>query len=168
MKWYEYFEWLIPGLPHDESVRLQEICFAISEADVEMQLKWLRPAEHALDVLAAIAGRHRQILVSNTRPATLAVFVDALRLSSFFPDQARFAINKHDRGVTPTKLALLSDYLDEHGPYDEVVVVGDSRSDMGMAGVGATTYLYAHPYLDFPDCAADHRIRDLRAVLQSL
>lgn len=168
LKWYEYFEWLIPSLTHEESKRLQEACFEISELDVEIQLRWLEPTDYALEVLSKVGSQHRQIIVSNTRPANLSVFLRVLGLDTYFATDSAFAVNKHDRNAANSKSDVVDGFIKQYGPYDETIVIGDSRSDMRLAELGATTFLYAHPGFEFPDCPADHHIRDLRLVLDTV
>lgn len=64
---------------------------------------------------------------------------------------------------------VLTDYLRGSDEYEQIVIIGDSPSDMRLKRVaGGVTYLYAHPDFAFRNCEADHRIRDLRKVLEHL
>lgn len=166
-KWYEYFEWLLPQESYEVWSRLQDDCFRISESDIELQCKWLKPTEHVHEVLGAIDARPdwHQILISNTRTANLKIFIDALGLAAFFPEDSRFAVDGHTLDGLATKRDVLTDYLRGRS-FRELVFIGDSPSDMRLTEVaGGTSYLYAHGEFPFRECESDHKIRDLRAVL---
>jgi phosphoglycolate phosphatase-like HAD superfamily hydrolase len=168
-KWYEYFAWLFRDSDHDRDLTLQDACFKLSEASPEMQRRWLRPTPHATKVLDEIRHRHRQILISNTRTETLRVFVDVLGYKKFFSAGNAFAVDGHAEHPSASKEDVLSNYLRDAGRYEMIVIIGDSPSDMRLKKVaGGVTYLYAHPDFAFRNCEADHRIRDLRAVLEHL
>lgn len=166
-KWYEYFAALLRDEPHQRHVELQEACFTLSEERPDLQYQWISPTPHAGTVLAAIAACHQQILISNTRPATLDMFLKLLELADFFTPGRAFAVDQHVRDATVTKQDVLASFLAAQPAFDELVIVGDSPSDMQLANVvGGTTYLFAHPEFPFRECKADFRIHDLRQVLK--
>ncbi|SFN94557.1 Phosphoglycolate phosphatase, HAD superfamily [Streptomyces sp. cf124] len=168
-KWYEYFEWLLPQETYETWSRLQDDCFRTSERDIALQCKWLRPTDHAIDVLSQIAEHQEwhQILVSNTRVANLKIFVDVLGLTGFFPDDARFAVDGHTLDGPATKRDVVRTYLEGRSIQD-LVFVGDSPSDMRLTEIaGGTSYLYSHDEFPFRECEADYKIRDLREILKS-
>jgi phosphoglycolate phosphatase-like HAD superfamily hydrolase len=169
-KWYEYFERLLPDVSHDHRLSLQDACFQLTEFNLTIQRRWLTRTVHAWEVLTAISHLHHQILISNTRSDNLELFLKTLQLERFFPDPSvALAVDGHSQDVHRTKTDVLSDYLagERTGDsYEEIVIIGDSPSDMRLRDVaGGVTYLYAHPKFSFRDCVADFRIRDLRAVL---
>lgn len=169
LKWFEYFTWLLGDKAYDQAMELQDACFELSESNPEMQYRWVEPTPHASEVLAEIAEKHDQILISNTRPATLDVFLKTLDLESFFPAEKAFAVDQHTRDARRTKADILAEYLDHHPPYDEVVVIGDSPSDVRLREVGGgRAYLFTHADFQFRACDPDHRIRDLRGVLAAV
>ncbi|MFA1541358.1 HAD family hydrolase [Actinomadura monticuli] len=168
-KWYEYFTWLLGDDAYAHAMELQEACFEMSESNPNMQCEGIEPTPHAPEVLAAVGGRHEQILISNTRPATLAIFLKVLRLEEFFPEGTAFAVDQHSRDAERTKAHVLRDHLAGGPRYDEIVIIGDSPSDMRLAEVGGgSRYLFTHPEFRFRDCEADHRIRDLRELLTAV
>jgi phosphoglycolate phosphatase-like HAD superfamily hydrolase len=169
-KWYEYFEWLLPDTAHDYHLSLQDACFRFSEFDLAIQRHWLKPTTNAWEVLSAIGEKHHQILIANTRSGNLELFLKTLQLEKFFPSpNVALAVDGHTQDAHRTKNDVLSDYLETGSSdreYEEIVIIGDSPSDMRLRDVaGGVTYLYAHPEFSFRDCAADFKIRDLRAVL---
>ncbi|MDG4798055.1 HAD family hydrolase [Micromonospora sp. WMMD1082] len=165
-KWYEYFSFLLPEDTHDRHMELQEACFMVSEERPELQYRWMRPTPHAIDVLAEIGARHQQIVISNTRPGTLDMFLKLLELTDYFVPGRAFAVDQHVRDVKTTKKDILAEYLAGKPAFEEIVIIGDSASDMLLADVaGGTTYLFAHPEFAFRNCTADFRIHDLREVL---
>ncbi|MFI9644165.1 HAD family hydrolase [Micromonospora sp. NPDC051925] len=166
-KWYEYFALLLPDAPHDRHLELQDACFRLSEERPELQYHWMRPTPHVAGVLAAVAARHEQIVISNTRPGTLDMFLKLLELTDYFTPGRAFAVDQHVRDVRTTKKDVLAGYLAGRPTFEEIVIIGDSVSDMRLAEVaGGTSYLFAHPDFAFRNCTADFRIRDLREVLQ--
>jgi phosphoglycolate phosphatase-like HAD superfamily hydrolase len=165
-KWYEYFTWLLGEDRYERAMELQEACFELSETNPNMQCNGISPTPYAIEVLTAINSKHDQILISNTRPATLATFVKALNLGEFFPEGTTFAVDQHSRDAKRTKANVLAEFLGDDHDYDEIVIVGDSPSDMQLKEVsGGSSYLFTHPEFDFRDCESDHQIRDLRGLL---
>jgi phosphoglycolate phosphatase-like HAD superfamily hydrolase len=168
-KWYEYFAWLFEEGNHGRDLMLQEACFQLSEASPEMQCRWIRPTPHAAEVLGKIMPENQQILISNTRVETLKVFVSMLGYEEFFSAGNAFAVDGHAERPASSKEDVLADYLRDTGGYENIIIIGDSPSDMRLKKVaGGVTYLYAHPDFAFRNCEADHRIRDLRKVLENL
>lgn len=168
-KWYEYFAFLLPDEPHDRHLELQDACFILSEERPDLQYRWMTPTPHVTAVLDAVAARHQQVVISNTRPGTLDMFLKLLELTDYFTPGRAFAVDQHVRDVKTTKKDVLATYLGGRPAFEEIVIIGDSASDMRLAEVaGGTTYLFAHPGFAFRNCTADFRIRDLRIVLDRL
>jgi phosphoglycolate phosphatase-like HAD superfamily hydrolase len=166
-KWYEYFAFLLRDEPHERHMELQEACFALSEERPELQCRWMEPTPQVADVLKTIAAKHQQILISNTRQGTLDMFLKLLELADFFSPGRAFAVDQHVQHATTTKRDVLAEFLTTWSHFDELVIIGDSPSDMRLAEVaGGTTYLFAHPEFAFRECRSDFRIRDLRDVLE--
>jgi phosphoglycolate phosphatase-like HAD superfamily hydrolase len=167
LKWYEYFTWLLGEGAYQQAMELQDACFKLSETECEMQRRWMQPTPHVLDVLAAIGRRHDQILISNTRTNTLELFLDVLGLKNFFPPGSAFAVDQHTRAAVRTKVDVLREFLGARREYEQLVIVGDSPSDMRLKEVsGGVACLFAHPEFQFRECPADRRIRDLRDLLE--
>ncbi|MFY1615967.1 HAD family hydrolase [Micromonospora sp. WMMD736] len=168
-KWYEYFATLLPAESHRRHLELQDACFILSEERPELQYRWMTPTPHVATVLSAVAASHQQIVISNTRPGTLDMFLKLLDLTDHFVPGRAFAVDQHVRDVKTTKRDVLACYLTGQPSFDEIVIIGDSASDMRLVEVaGGTTYLFAHPDFAFRNCNADFRIRDLRRVLDRI
>jgi phosphoglycolate phosphatase-like HAD superfamily hydrolase len=167
LKWYEYFEWLLGNESHERHLELQDASFELSEKRPDLLYHWMQPTEHSHEVLTQIGRRHQQILISNTRNATLAIFLKLLGIEGFFAGGRAIAVDAHARAAKRDKTDVLREYLaasDEQ--FEELVVIGDSPSDMRLGEVfGGLRYLFTHPGFEFRPCAADYRIRDLRKVL---
>jgi phosphoglycolate phosphatase-like HAD superfamily hydrolase len=165
--WSDYFAYLMPQEPPDRHQELQDACFAHSAAHPELLRRWMQPTPHAAAVLRDIAGAgHDQIVISNTRQATLETSLELLDIASFFAPDRAFAVDQGTGQAPATKPDLLATYLAGHPPFSELVIVGDSPGDMLLSQVaGGVTYLFAHPGFEFRECPADFRIRDLRQVL---
>jgi phosphoglycolate phosphatase-like HAD superfamily hydrolase len=167
-KWYQYFEFLLPATPHERHMELQQAAFAMSDDRPDIIAAYVRPNDHAHEVLGQIARSHRQIVISNTKPSALRMFIRAAGLGNFFNDDNAFAVDLHVRDSHRSKNDVLSTYLNANQTR-RVVTIGDSASDMELAkSTGGRKYLYAHPTRKFKDCDADYRINDLRQVLQEL
>lgn len=169
-RWYEYFSYLLPDLEHQEYLNLQATCFGMSENQPEVWTKYITLNDHAELVLQEIVkSGHTQILVSNTTPTALDLFIDAVGIRDYFPPTHRFGVDSHSQKHT-TKKDCLKNYLqDKHFPLG-IVSIGDSPGDMSLIedhpkGVG---YLYTHPNRVHRESACHYKIHDLRAVLQEI
>lgn len=165
LKWYQYFERLLPELSHEQHLELQAACFAFAEGNLDVLAKHIRPTEHSVEVLRTIheAG-HDQIILSNTRPHDLLWFAQTVGIDSYFQGDRIIGVNAHQKHGD--KSAALTFYL-EGKTFDDVIIIGDSQGDMELQRVaGGTTYFYYHPHLTIPTpVVADHVIRDLRSLL---
>ena len=167
LKWHQYFKYLLPREEQHVWFSLQEDCFLLSEKEVEIQASYMYPTPESHDVLKSISAVHDQILISNTRPRTLHVFMKKLELDEFFPSGKYFAVDGHT-DHRATKVDVLKEYLSEKS-FDEVVVIGDSRTDMALGSeLGAYRILYNHPYLNRKDFETDMYTSDLRDVLMKI
>lgn len=169
LKWYQYFEWLLPDEPYETHVALQGTSFELSDAHPEIIARCMRPAAHAHEVLAAIQDSpHKQILISNTKPTSIPVYLKALEMGHFFQDGGAYSVNAHAKEAKRSKEDVLAEHLQAR-TFDEVVVIGDSNTDLKLAqACKAIAYIYAHPGYDFRVDGGDYRINDLRKVLQQL
>ncbi len=165
-KWYEYFAHLLPHEPQETHVALQEQCIAFDTAHPEVVREIVRANDHIPEVLAAIAQRHDQVVISNTRHANLEEFLKATGLINFFPEGKYFGINNHHPSTHRSKKDVAEEYMDGK-EFEGAVVIGDSPQDM-IPVVDAVRYLYAHEGKAFKECEADYRIRDLREVLREI
>jgi len=168
-KWFEYFQRILPHEPHETHIKLQEACFEFSNSKPEIIARYIKSNDHATDVLDAINDTHQQILISNTRPDALRMFIASVGLEKYFPSGKYFAADAHRSApINKNKLELLIEFL-EGKTFDSVVVIGDSVRDMELASVAnGISYLYALPGKAFPECLAQYKIRDLREVLREL
>jgi len=169
LKWYQYFEWLLPDEPYETHVALQSASFALSDAHPEVIARYMRPAGHAHAALQAIhESLHRQILISNTKPTSVPAYLAALEMTHFFGADNAFSVNAHAREARRNKEDVLEEFL-RGKRFDKVIVIGDSGTDLRLAKAhNATAYLYAHPGYDFRAEGGDFRIHDLRTVLREI
>ncbi len=168
LKWFEYFEKLLPRLTHEQHLALQAACFKFSEDNLDILAKHIKPNDYAVEVLGAInnAG-HDQIILSNTRPHDLLWFVNTVGITDYFPEHKIIGVNAHEQHSV--KKDALKAYLTGKN-FDKIILIGDSASDMELAEVGGgIRYFYTHAHLLMPEVAeADHKITDLRKVLTEL
>jgi phosphoglycolate phosphatase-like HAD superfamily hydrolase len=166
LKWYEYFERLLPGLSHEEHLNLQAQCFKFDEQNRYILKKHIKPNDHAIEVLGRLQKSGcRQIVISNTRQSDLIWFIEAVHLTPFFDSEHIVGVNAHQH--LSSKADALKEYLnDKH--FDELVVIGDSEDDISLGqSVGATTYFYKHAHRTHePHIKANYIIKDLREVLK--
>jgi phosphoglycolate phosphatase-like HAD superfamily hydrolase len=166
LKWFQYFERLLPSLSNEQHMALQAACFAFAEKNLDILAKHIKPSDHSLDVVKAIheAG-HDQIILSNTRPHDLLWFVNAVGVNKYFPEEKVIGVNAHQRHGS--KKDALEQYLQDK-QFEQIIIIGDSQSDLDLKEVaGGITYYYSHPHIS-PSATviADHIINDLRMVLQ--
>lgn len=167
LKWYQYFERLLPHLDSEQHKALQAACFVYADDSLDILKKHIKPTEHATDVIRAITDKgHQQIILSNTRPHDLVWFVDTVGLNEHFQPEHIIGVNAHQK--LGTKREALADFVHDK-TYGDIVIIGDSQKDMDLHDIaGGTTYFYTHPHLPSKQATADHHINDLRDVLKEL
>jgi phosphoglycolate phosphatase-like HAD superfamily hydrolase len=168
LKWYEYFERLLPNVTHSEHLKLQAACFKFAEDNLSVLAKHIKPNDHAAEVLEQIAlSGSQQIVISNTRQTDLIWFLNAVGMREFFDDHHIIGVNAHQ--THKSKVDVLRAHIKDT-QFDKIVVIGDSEDDLRLGReVGAATYFYKHPHREHEDTKnADHIIKDLRAVLVEL
>lgn len=165
LKWFQYFERLLPNLTTEQHMALQAACFEYSENNLDILAKHIKPSDYATEVLKALhqAG-HDQIILSNTRPHDLLWFVNTVGLKSYFPDEKVIGVNAHQ--THRHKTDGLKDYLSGK-QFETLIIIGDSKSDMELQKVaGGTTYYYNHPHVEHDSSIeADYFVNDLREIL---
>jgi phosphoglycolate phosphatase-like HAD superfamily hydrolase len=168
LKWYQYFEQLLPKEPLAKHLELQEACFFFSTNHPEVVAKNIKPNDHVVEVVESIAKSHQQIVISNTKPDSLEMFLKSVSLDKFFlPDNA-FAADAHGKDATTKKHHLLTKFLSDK-KFDSYVYIGDSPEDIELVTLtGGKTYLYAHPGKTHKPAKADYMITDLREILKEV
>ncbi len=168
LKWYQYFERLLPKLTPAEHMALQAKCFEFAEKHLEILAKHIKPNDHAIEVLKRVKdSMQQQIVISNSRQSDLLWFLDAVGIKQFFDEQHILGVNAHQHHATKTE--ALKHFL-QSKQFDRIIVVGDSEDDIQLGNsVGATTYFYKHPHrVHQLSVKATHTISDLRKILQDL
>lgn len=166
-RWFEYFGFLLPQESHGKHLELQRFCLEFSRTNTQIIAKHIQPNNHVHEVLNRIALKHDQILISNTAAKDLRVHLECIRVTPYFPKSKVFGTNTH-QNPKQTKKDILSEYL-KGKKFDSIVVIGDTCDDMNLVSAAeGTSYLYSHPDKPLIDCAADHRIYDLRELLREL
>jgi phosphoglycolate phosphatase-like HAD superfamily hydrolase len=168
LKWHQYFERLLPNLSHEECIELQAKCFRYAEKRLDILAKYIKPNDHAIDVLSKIADQgHQQIVISNSRQSDLIWFLKSVGAEKFFDEQHIVGVNAHQKHGS--KSDALKDYL-RGKQFDQIVVIGDSEDDMKLGStVKGTTYFYKHPHRTHEDTRyANYIIKDLREVLDEV
>jgi hypothetical protein len=176
LKWWEYFSSLLPELFIEECIQLQATCFRISHNHPEIVRKHIQLNDHADFVLSSIQNsKHHQILISNTLPKSLDIFLEIVGIEKYFPLSHRFGVDT-DSLNTRTKKHCLAEFVKDRNYFNSIVSIGDSPGDMALVdqeiipkiipnGVG---YLYSHPQRPHRPAECHHKINDLRFVLQEI
>ncbi len=168
-KWYEYFEDLLPNESHERHVEIADACITMGLEEKDIVPRHIKANDHAEDVLREISKKHCQILLSNTSPNSMQVFLDAVGLAGFFPHESRFCLDNHKGGsLKISKQEALKNFM-EGKNFDGIITIGDSCDDMDLVpALGGKRYLYSLPGRRFRDAEADYRINDLREVLREI
>ncbi len=163
-KWHEYFEHLLPNQLPNLHLKLQRECFAFSIANPQIIAKYIKPVNYSLEVLESIKKENDQILVSNTKPKSLKIFMESVGITHIFPKGKAFATNSHIKHKS--KLEIVKKYLYAKD-YHEIITIGDSPEDVEFGlKIGAKTFLYTHPGQAFKSSNPHYKINDLREILK--
>src|SRR5579872_5108678 len=82
MKWYEYFEYLLPKLSHNDHLKLQQDCFTFAEKNIQIIADIIKPNNHSHEVIKKIKNAgHEQMIISNTRANDLSWFIKSVELN---------------------------------------------------------------------------------------
>ena len=168
LKWYQYFERLLPKLSNNEHFALQAACFRFAEDNLHILARHIKPNDYAIEVLTKIEeSNNRQIVISNTRQSDLVWFLNSIGIKKYFDDNHIIGVNAHQTHTS--KADALKAHLQDM-KFDKIIVIGDSEDDLKLGKeVCATTYFYKHPHREHESTKnADHIIKDLRAVLDEL
>jgi phosphoglycolate phosphatase-like HAD superfamily hydrolase len=169
LRWFQYFERLLPLESHGRHLELTKLCVE-TENKYKITAKHIKANDFAEEVLGKIQRNgHNQILISNTNRKSLIMFLAETGLSKFFPKGTVFAADNHRGHKQKSKKEIFGKYLKDKS-FEKIVVVGDSADDIELASVSrnSVSYLYAHPWKKFRECKADYKINDLREVLKEL
>src|SRR6266545_5354885 len=78
-KWYEYFAHILPDETPETHIGLQAASFAYFFSDdddgIKIMNKHVKPSKNLLETLGAIETKHEQILISNTIPEGMRLFI---------------------------------------------------------------------------------------------
>jgi phosphoglycolate phosphatase-like HAD superfamily hydrolase len=169
-RWYEYFSILMPKINPETCVHLQNLCISVSQKHPEIVAKHIKITPNALKVLESIdKSRHEQIVLSNTQPKSLDMFLRSVNIEHYFPPQHRLAADSHCQ-TRKTKKDWLNEFLTEKSFPGGLICIGDSLGDVELAschpnGVG---YLFSHPDRAHRCNQFPNRITDLTDILKEV
>lgn len=167
-RWFQYFEYLLPYENHEKHMELTYRCFDVGDFHPEIVAKYIKPASWAKTVLKKIGEKHDQILISNTHPAALKRFLEAVDLNKYFKADKIFSTDSHRMIPAKNKAEVAKEYINKN-KFDEIIVIGDSIEEMHLSKIlGAKFYLYAHKGKNFRKCNCEHKIRDLRDIIRQI
>ncbi len=166
LKWGEIFEKML-NISKSEADELFKECKKIDDSNPGIITKYTIQNDNASRALDKIIIQEDDyILISNTRPEALEIFIKSAGLENYFNESNTFAVNKHEMGQELTKELVLKKYL-EGKQYGIIKIIGDSPSDIWLKKVSpnnSITFLYTHPWLNFKECEADYKIRSLMDI----
>ncbi|MDP2631174.1 MAG: HAD hydrolase-like protein [Candidatus Uhrbacteria bacterium] len=168
LKWYQYFQALLPHESVERCMEISDVCFDTGLNNLDIIGKHIRPNDYAHEVIDKIAEQHHQIVISNTSPDSILMFLESVGMREKFSDDCAIAVDAHSPDQRKSKAEMLEAYLEDED-FDDIVVIGDSPKDVALTSVaGGTSYLYTHPWRDFNECESDYKIHDLREVLREV
>lgn len=169
-RWHEYFAFLLPELETEHCLNLQKNCISISQRHPEIIARNIKPSPNATEVLEAIdKSPHTQIVLSNTQPKSLDIFLQSVNMEHYFPSHHRIGADAHCQKRV-TKKDWLNDFLKDRDFPGGIVAIGDSPGDVELAechpkGIG---YLFSHPGRPHREAACGYKINDLKHILREL
>lgn len=163
-KWFEFFQYLLPEENIRVWMRLQDESVTMGLDNPEIIARSIAINDYAHEVLAKIKEKHQQILISNSQPKSLAMFLEVTGVNVYFKKRGVMAVSAHKIDKVRSKREVLQEFLKEK-TFEQVVTIGDSPADMELGNV---RYLYAHPGRKHRDVDADYKIHDLREVLREV
>lgn len=167
LKWGEIFMNAF-GFDESEAQKLYFECKRIDDSNPGIIINYTRQNDNASKVLdEIIMQKNDLILISNTRPDALKQFVKAANLEDYFNESNTFAVNKHEKGQELSKKIVLENYLAGKN-YESIIIIGDSKGDVDLKNVSpynSISILYSHEGLEFRECEADYKIRNLMDIL---
>ncbi|MBA3957936.1 MAG: HAD hydrolase-like protein [Parachlamydiaceae bacterium] len=170
-RWHEYFAFLLPDSTLEQQKILQDACIALSHANPEIVRRYITVNDHAVDVLESISqSEHEQIVISNTQPHSLDLFLKMVNLERYFPISHRFGANSHAQNFL-TKRCCLSSFLKDRKTFDHLISIGDSPGDIELASIHpqGKAYLYRHPGQIHREVTHPHqKISSLRVIMEEL
>ena len=164
----EYLDHLLPDVILETKIAMQHRARKMAAAEPSIILQSVEPTPYAHHVLAKIAERQVQALISNVSHDALTLYLEHVHISHYFPEYA-FALVQDPAAPSRTKQGVLETILASSVLYDSIVTIGDSCPDVSLtARIPITSYLFAHPDREFRECSATYKIRDLREVLREV
>lgn len=130
--WHEYFAFLLPDLDYEHYLKLQAKCISIAQSNPEIITKNIKPTPYAGEVLEAIdKSPHTQIVLSNTQPQSLDLFLESVYIDHYFPPLHRIAVDVPAPKLT--KKEWLCSFLSDKNFPGGVIAIGDSSWDVELA-----------------------------------
>jgi phosphoglycolate phosphatase-like HAD superfamily hydrolase len=169
--WCDYFAYLIPELHENERLLLQSTCIEITQKVPEIFTKHVRLNDNVKYVLESIrSSQYTQILISNTQPKILDIYIELVGIEKYFQSMYRFGVDSsiHNR---KTKKDCLYEFLGVNKNFNEIISIGDSPGDMELINIPfikGTSYLYSYPNRPHRLAQCHYKIDDLRMVLQEI
>jgi phosphoglycolate phosphatase-like HAD superfamily hydrolase len=167
-KWHEYFAYLLPEKNIEMWLKLQSVCISKGLNNPNLIANHIKINDFAAEVLEKIGQKHEQILMSNSSPESLEMFIKITGVNQYFNSENIFALDAHKINNNKLKNVVLEKYLSKKH-YEKVIIVGDAAKDMMSEIKGnVVRYLYAHPKAKHREAEADYKIYDLREVLREI
>ncbi len=168
LKWYQYFEMLMPDLSTEKCLELQAECFRYVNEHRQIITDSIKANDHVIELLRSINdSNNQQIIISNTRPDDLIWYLNTIGIKSFFNKSRIIGVNAHQ--THKSKSDALRSYL-SNKEFSNIVAIGDSEGDLALGKeFDAITYYYRHPGRKHEETKnADYIINDLREILKEI
>ncbi len=166
--WLTFFSDTLPTETPETHKRLLDTALRIDKAHPEIRKQHIKATPFAHGVLVAIRETHKQVLISNCHD--ISVFLRLTHMERDFPKGHHYSTH----ATTPPrgKQEILDAYLRAlNTTFERAILIGDSPDDVALKAPccrETVRYLYAHPGVPFRECEAEHKIRDLKQILQEL
>jgi phosphoglycolate phosphatase-like HAD superfamily hydrolase len=163
-KWADYFKFYAPNANEDTIHKMVVKATEISIGE-RIATKYIKPTEHAHDVLKQIADKgHTNLIMSNSSDISLNYFLEAVNMQNAFHHKFGADIHRKDKYSKDTKSEFLKEFLKDKS-FDKIILIDDMEQaiEMGLR-FNAITFRF-HRNSVKPKSKAHYVIDDLREVL---
>jgi len=168
-KWIDLIKAVIPNEPYNIHANIAKKCIKYSLLNPDITRKYIEQSPMARHVLEVISyQKYDQILISNTQPQAMPMFLEATGLKGIFHEKMILTVDSLEYDPASTKKSVLSEFF-RHKHYERLVVIGDTQEDIDLGNeFHGVTYLFRHPDLPKIKTDADYHIDNLVMVLREV
>ena len=166
LKWADYFKFYASDADEETIHKMVLRATEISLKE-KIALKYIKPTEHAHDVLKQIAKKgHINLIMSNSSSKGVDYFLESVNMQNSFHHKFGADAHRKDYGKD-SKSEFLKKFLKENS-FDKIIVIDDREDgiEMGLR-FNAVTFRF-HRNSEKPSSKAHFVITDLREVLKEM